>query len=353
MNKSHGFSLVEMAMVVAIALILLSLGLTAINSQLTSAHYAITKKRQEAIKDALIAYLGARKSFPCPYVPTAGTPATGTAPLLAGPVPACASFGTVPYAALGLAREAVEDGWGNLFSYQVYGIPANCPGTNSVNWMDPACFGSGKSGVLIINDGSVAAPITLAGNAIVVLVSHGANGLGAWVAAQGTRNAFPVTCVEAHNAQYTGLAGCTIAPATFYKGETQENDDVVTYLTANDVIPALAKQGTIPSPVAQVNSDLQTLYEQAIAGNTTTAIGNCANAPAALTSSRDPWGALYANLIRTGSVMFCFYSRGGIGASMGALPDSSCNCNPPTICKLVDKSTLDTYRNRLGNLPCA
>ena len=49
MDRARGFSLVEIAMVVAIALILLSLGLTAINSQLSSTAYSITKKRQDAI----------------------------------------------------------------------------------------------------------------------------------------------------------------------------------------------------------------------------------------------------------------------------------------------------------------
>src|SRR4051812_19667228 len=97
-KKNHGFSLIEIAMVVAIALILLSLGLTAINAQLSSASYSVTKKRQEAVKDALVAYFGARKSFPCPYVPTSGSAATGIAPGLTGSPATCpTSFGTVPF----------------------------------------------------------------------------------------------------------------------------------------------------------------------------------------------------------------------------------------------------------------
>src|SRR5215203_5882256 len=146
MDKSRGFSLVEIAVVVLIALVLLSLGLTAINAQLSSAAYSLTKKRQDGIKDALISYLGTRRSFPCPYVPVAGTAVTGLAPALAvGPPPSCASFGTVPYASLGLAREAAEDGWGNLFSYRVYSIPANCPTVSGTDWTNPSCFTAGKS----------------------------------------------------------------------------------------------------------------------------------------------------------------------------------------------------------------
>ncbi|HYK14133.1 MAG TPA: hypothetical protein VEW70_09125, partial [Burkholderiales bacterium] len=210
-------------MVVAIALILLSLGLTAINSQLSSTAYSITKKRQDAIKDALIGYLGARKSFPCPYVAVAGTAATGIAPAQTGAPLACPlAFGVVPYTTLGLAREMAEDGWGNLISYQVYSVPAVCPSTGT-DWANSSCFGAGKTGAIVVNDGTVGAPTPLVANAIAVLVSHGANGLGAWVAAQGTRNANPVTCEEAHNGRIAGVPGCVLVANTYYKGESQAN----------------------------------------------------------------------------------------------------------------------------------
>lgn len=344
MNKSRGFSLVEIAVVVAIALILLSLGLTAINAQLSSASYSLTKKRQEAIKDALIAYLGSRKSFPCPFVPVAGTPATGIAPAQTGVPPACpAVFGTVPYATLGLAREAAEDGWGNLFSYHVYSVPAVCPGTGT-DWANPLCFGTGKTGALTVRDGTTAAFTNLTTVAIISLVSHGPNGLGAWVAAQGTRNAFPVTCEEAHNAQYGALAGCALVADTYYKGESQAIDDTVTYLTVNEVLPFLTKQGAVLSAAAQVNADLQKLYDETIANNTSTP--TCANPPSS--ALFDPWGSAY---LLNGSTdvtqVRCLYTIG----STGAAPTGACVCAAPTICRAVDKATVNNYRNRAAATP--
>lgn len=331
MKRNRGFTLLEIAVVVAITLTLLTLGLTAIDAQLRTASYSITKKRQDVIKDALIAYLGANKKLPCPIVPTSGTPVDGNAPSQSGTPPVCPSpSGVVPFKTLGLAREIGDDGWGNLFSYRVYsdGTPS-CPGI-SMDWANANCFGEGKIGVLTVNDGTVALPTLLAANIVAVVISHGANGLGAW-AAQGTRNAPPTTCEEAHNAVgTTAPAGCTPTANTYYKGERQENDDVVAYLTAAEAIQSLAKQGTIKSAMAKVNDDLQALYEQAVGLNL--ASPTCTIPSPAI---RDPWGNLYALLPIDGSIPSCIYSTA-----------------VPTTCKAVEKPILDVYRNRAGSPPC-
>lgn len=69
----RGFTLIELSVVVVIVAMFLTLGLAALSSQLTSASYAETKKRQTLIKDALTAYLGANKRFPCLLSPTIQT----------------------------------------------------------------------------------------------------------------------------------------------------------------------------------------------------------------------------------------------------------------------------------------
>ena len=138
MKPSRGFTLVEMAVVVVIIAALLTLGLGALNAQLSSASYTTTKQRQAAIKDALIAYLGSNKRLPCPYAPTAGTAITGLAPV------ACPPFGIVPFATLGIAREVAQDGWGNFFSYEVFAQATPvCPG-GGIDWGNGNCFGAGK-----------------------------------------------------------------------------------------------------------------------------------------------------------------------------------------------------------------
>jgi len=330
MGAVRGFTLIEIAIVLAIMLTLLTLGLGAMNAQLSSAAYSITKKRQEMVMDALVAHLGVHRRFPCPYVPAPGVPVTGVAPAQSGTPPACPAFGTVPFATLGLSREFAEDGWGNLFSYRVYAVTAPaCPGTGR-DWGNAACFGEGKSGGLVVNDGTAAAPTPLATGGVAVVVSHGANGLGAW-AGQGTRNAPPTTCEEAHNATGTPApAGCALVANTYYKGERQENDDVVAYLTAAEALQLAARQGAIQPAVARVNDDLQTLYEQTVGLNLASA--SCSIPAPAL---RDPWGNTYALSPSDGSVPGCIYSTA-----------------MPTLCKAVTKPVLDVYRNRAGSTPC-
>ncbi len=345
MKRNYGFSLIEMAIVVAIGATLLTLGLAALNSQSNSAGYSITKKRQDLIKDALIAHLGANKRFPCPYVPTIGSAATGMAPPACPQVGGVLPFGTIPFATLGLAREIGEDGWGNLFSYQIYSdapAPA-CPGPGR-DWGNKLCFGAGKIGGLTIKDGAA----DLSSDLVAVVISHGANGLGAWVAAQGTRNANPVSCEEAHNARIVTV-GCTLTANRYYKGDTQTNDDVVAYMIASDAILPLVKQGAINSDVAQVNNDLQTLYEQAIANNTSSL--DCTNPPSSLGTLIDPWGNAYANIPPppVSANLFCLHSTGGTGSA----PANTCICSSPAICRSVEKTLVSNYRNRASATPIA
>ena len=351
MERRGGFTLVEMAVVVVIIAALLTLGLGALNAQLSSASYTTTKQRQSAIKDALIAYLGANNSLPCP---AAGAAATGSALTPSATPPACPSFGIVPFNDLRIAREVAQDGWGNFFSYQVYAQPAPvvCSGVG-IDWGNSNCFGAGKINAgFTVNDGTVSAPTLLAANVVAVVISHGPNGLGAW-GAQGTRNAAPTTCEEFNNA--VGIPsppppGCTLTPNAFYKGERQDRDDVVAYLIAADAIQQLVKQGTINSAKAQVNIDLQTLYEQGIAINTLPP-SLCRTTPA---SFLDPWGYPYGS-VATGysDPEICLYSTGG-SSTTGNVTTSSCSCISPAICRPISNATLTNYRNRANNLtPCS
>ena len=111
-GENHGFSLVEMAVVLVIAMTILTLGLGALNSVMTSSAYSETKARQTLIKDTLIAYLGAHKRLPCPDIPNIASGVTGTEDKTA-----CAALGVTPYSTLGLSRDVAEDGWGGMISY--------------------------------------------------------------------------------------------------------------------------------------------------------------------------------------------------------------------------------------------
>src|SRR5882672_7125446 len=375
----RGFTLIEISIVVGIVLMLLTLGIGLMNAQLSSASYSITKQRQTAIKDALVAYLGANRRLPCPYVPVAGTVVTGLDPAQSGTPLACPTFGVVPFATLGHSREIGEDGWGNLFSYRVYTDAApSCPSI-AWDWGNATCFGEGKDGVTPaktaqrINDGTVGSAILITDKSIAVVISHGANGLGAW-ATQGTRNAAPTTCEEAHNAAgTTPPSGCAPATNTYYKGERSDNDDVVAYLSAGDALQTLVKQGAIKSATAKVNDDLQTLSDMAVAQkrsniNIVSVLGiitisssdcqataNTGDMSAALASMRDPWGQTYGfaqGPATQSSFPICIFSRAG-SADSCSVSGTTCSSTLPVICKTLDKATFNAYLARAGASGCS
>ena len=115
MKRQAGFTLVEMAVVVFLIGILATLGITALNTQLTNAAISATQSREYTLKDALMNYLRLNKRLPCPATDNTGNEAR------AGGTPSncTAKFGILPYATLGLPESAGLDGWNNFFSYAV------------------------------------------------------------------------------------------------------------------------------------------------------------------------------------------------------------------------------------------
>lgn len=404
-KKSHGFTLIEMAIVLVIVMSILTLGLGALSSVMTSSAISETKARQTYIKDALIAYFGANKRLPCPDIPnntngTAGSyGVTGNEDRAAG---ACAGqFGVVPFATLGLSRDVAEDGGGGFISYQpFYASPApNCTGIprTGIDWTNSECFGAGKAGGITIADGSVSSPNDIATQVVAVIVSHGQNGLGAWLR-QGTRNANPVTCEEAHNA-LTVMAGCTLTGNRFFQGARSGNDDVVAYLTADDIIQALAKQGAIKSASAKMQNDFDRLGAEVIslkiAGYTPATAGpppvsaTCTTGITPFTPSDrsdpldnlNPWGIPYLVIENAAGKHFpiCVCSTGGIAAqrigstlvkssdisivvaNAGTTADTTTchiprpttdNIPNPTVCREITNADFNGYISNAGKNPC-
>lgn len=351
LDSERGFTLVELTVVVVIVAMLLSLGLGTLNAQLLSANYSETKKRQALIKDALTAYLGANKRLPCPDIPNntnggadasqvtgqedrAGGVATG----------ACSgSIGVVPYATLGLGREIALDGWGDFMSYSLPTGGTPCPGAG-IDWSLSACFGVGKAAPYSLFDGTVAAPIPFASNVVAVVVSHGPNGFAAW-GQQGSRNVLPISCEEAHNAIAT-VPGCALTANAFYKGERSEVDDVTAYLTRDEAINALAKQGTIKASEGQVIEDLTRLRNDKLYLKAST--------PACITSvsfttDRDPWGNAYnAAEGAVNGLPVCICSTHGTGL----LPGATCIPTAPTTCVQINASDVNLLRVPMGQPTC-
>lgn len=185
--KSKGFTLVELAVVLVIGATLLSAGLKILAVQSERAAINLTKKNQEAIKEALSGYLTRIGHLPCPDVDFDGR---DTAADKDGANCLNAS-GAIPYADLGLTQDAVQDGWDNYLTY----IP-------SADWTQPVIseskYISITAGAILLNTRSKAggyATVTVndpaAGSGLAVaILSHGKNGYGS-INAANILNAFP------------------------------------------------------------------------------------------------------------------------------------------------------------------
>lgn len=288
-RHSSGFSLVEMAIVLVIASIALTMGVAAFSAAMANAAHSATTKRQEIIKDALASYVSKYRRLPCPDLPGASgnVPGTGddnrTTPGNAATVCA-AAVGVVPYIDIGLPRESVLDGWDNFFTYAV-----TTDGNPKLDWTRSINFIPGKLGNLTVQrrdpaTSSTTTNVTAPENAAFVLISHGPNGLGAW-SSQGTANVAPLSGSD----EATNTSGGT----NFIQREPSTNtalvygafDDQVTFMKPSELIAGLVKDGSIRTAEGETRKVLGDLQE-AIIGNSIAS----ATLPASYTMLDDGWG---------------------------------------------------------------
>ena len=253
MKKLRGYSLIELAIVLFVVTILISAGLSALNVQVTNSAISTTTKKQALLKDALAGYLVRNKRLPCPDTDFGApdgmenrtTPGDATTP--------CSSrFGILPYIDLGLARTDALDAWENFFSYAVSTTNSIGPPPIRNDWTRSANFATGNGGDFTVNDRSTTTygVIQIATNVVAVIISYGKNGSGARTI-KGTQNANP--------ALGTDEATNTLAGTIYYKrpisnvplGTSGDFDDLVVYLTADDLLAQAVRDGSMLSFQAQ------------------------------------------------------------------------------------------------------
>lgn len=183
-QRDAGFSLVEMAIVLAIVTLLLSGMLPALSGQIEQRHVSATVKQMDEIRQALIGYAIINGRLPCP---ADGAIATGLASAGqesttgTGRAMTCGNAGSarvLPWATLGVGE---TDAWGRRFTYRV--TPAFADGTDGTGCAGAVTTGASfqlcSSGSLNVLS-AAAGGANVVSNIPVVVVSHGANGLGAY-----------------------------------------------------------------------------------------------------------------------------------------------------------------------------
>lgn len=155
-RESSGFSLVEMAIVLAIVALLLGGLLPTISGQMEQQHRNETSKYLDEVRDALLGYAVANGRLPCPDTNGDGTenaPCTSTA---------TQQFGTLPYNNLGVGN---KDAYGKELVYAVTKEFAS----------SATPFTLSTAGTMRICTTSACTSPYLTSTAVAVILSRGAN----------------------------------------------------------------------------------------------------------------------------------------------------------------------------------
>lgn len=234
--RAHGFTLVEMAIVLLI-LTLLAGSLTAgIASHMARRAEAATDAALDEARDALLGHVVRKGYFPCP-----AKSATDGAEDREDPRKCRKNVGLLPWATLGITG---VDGWSRRLRYAVareyvWDIRHTVVG-------EKANLADGDIDIKTRNiDGTELFLTTDGGRTPVVILSHGANGLGA-TDQDGNALTPPTGSDEARNAGPDGRL--------FYARPASENpgapggafDDRVSWLSPNLIAHRLISAGRLP-----------------------------------------------------------------------------------------------------------
>jgi len=247
---AHGFTLVEMAIVMLIVALLLGGLVPTLSSQIDQRHVSETRKQLDEIQQALIGFAIINGRLPCP----ASSTSNGVESFASGGAPAngnCSNFydGFVPAATLGLpaGSNGLTDAWGNHIHYAVTTWNSTNPPVINVF---TAAGGMSAVGIANLNPGSLsyllvcstAAGITVSpptcggtGTSLtsspgvpVVVFSTGKNGGQAGVSADETANLNGTRVFISHDFVQNGF------------------DDIVVWISSNTLINRMVAAGKLP-----------------------------------------------------------------------------------------------------------
>lgn len=242
-----GFTLIEVAIVLAIVGTLLAGGLMAFSNQSDRQREKEVQKVLADVNEALIGFAIANRFLPCPDKTTAA--GAGVAPNLpndgledrtvAGGCVAANSEGNVPWATLGIPD---GDPWGNRYRYRV--TPAFA---NSATLFTVTSAGDNT----VCTAAAAVCASQLATSVAAVVVDHGKNGRGAFNT-QGVQNPLPPVADtdERSNAVFTttptGQRGYVSHTAVEVGGGGGEFDDQLNWLSPAILISRMVQAGRLP-----------------------------------------------------------------------------------------------------------
>ncbi len=273
-RSQQGLAAAAIILIIILGAIALMLGRGVFQPGADLGRREATAAAMTKISKALVDFAALNRRLPCP---ARGDQDTGDADPATAAATCTAPAGVVPWKALALRREDALDGWGRKISYRVFsgatgftqaegvsmsncnssldppldsalGSGATCPDAGTSNCCKsssvvtftpavppntPTQWLTARGNMLVVNDLGT----TKNSNAFV-LISHGATGLGGYLAEGGTRSALPnASGNEYTNTQSAGTYWMlSQSAATVASSEATHFDDLVTYKSFTDLM---------------------------------------------------------------------------------------------------------------------
>jgi prepilin-type N-terminal cleavage/methylation domain-containing protein len=219
---TRGFTLTEMAVVLVIVALLIAGMMLPLSAQQDIRARQETEKAMADIREALLGYAASHSAGDLkPYLPCPDTDDDGVENRAAG---ACTALeGRIPWVDLGLGR---NDAWNNRFRYRV-----------------TAAFSNNNAGFALANAGDMtvcadsACLANVANSVPAVVLSHGANGAGAFNMIGGT-NPAPTGADELENTDGDIIFVSKASDAAF--------DDLVIWVPSSVLVNRMITTGKLP-----------------------------------------------------------------------------------------------------------
>jgi prepilin-type N-terminal cleavage/methylation domain-containing protein len=164
--KARGFTLVELAIALAVIALLLGMMIVPLNTQVDQQRINDTQRQLNTITEAMLGFAVANGRLPCPATANLANTAANAGVEIANC--AAGADGVIPWTTLGVNE---TDAWGRRFTYRVTPNFADAPAGGA-----QASFTLADPGNLTVTNGAVA----IATQVVAVVVSHGKNGAGAY-----------------------------------------------------------------------------------------------------------------------------------------------------------------------------
>jgi prepilin-type N-terminal cleavage/methylation domain-containing protein len=233
--KGKGFTLIELAVAIAIITLLLGSLLVPLQTQVAQRQISDTQKALDDIKEGLLGFAVANGYLPCPDTDNDGLENVAGSGLCSS-ISSNIASGNLPWQTLGITVNA--DVWGNRFRYSVRDEYARRPPYAGA----PFSLTTTAPNLRVCETSTCASILTA--SAVAVVLSHGKNGYGATNSLSGTTNPAATSADELED---TNNDRTFVSRVMTESGASAgEYDDIVTWLPSYLLFNRMVSAGKLP-----------------------------------------------------------------------------------------------------------